>query len=185
MSISSNPRARLTPALLRQRCARFAPLLLGHCKTHLSGWLFAGLAFYLFQANYSIGYNATPSLPFKLFLIHYREPVRDGDYIAFRWHGGKPYPDGMVFAKRVAGTAGDTVFREGRRFTVNGQAFAAKEVGMTGRPLNPANLPEGRSVIPQGKHWVMGTHEFSLDSRYDLVGLVGQENVVGRAYPIF
>jgi len=56
---------------------------------------------------HSIGYNATPSLPFKLFLIHYHEPVSDGDYIAFRWHGGKPYPDGMVFAKRVVGMAGD------------------------------------------------------------------------------
>jgi conjugal transfer pilin signal peptidase TrbI len=185
MFLSNNPADRLAFADYWQRCASFMPLLLGHFKTHLLAWVFAALAFCLFQANYRVGVNLTPSLPFKLFLIHFNEPVGVGDYVAFHWHGGPPYPDGIVFTKRVAGAAGDRVFRVGRQFAVNGQTFFAKEYGMTGRPLNPANLPEGASTIPHGKYWVMGTHEYSLDSRYELLGLVDGKYMVGRAYPIF
>jgi conjugal transfer pilin signal peptidase TrbI len=32
---------------------------------------------------------------------------------------------------------------------------------------------------------VAGDHEYSLDSRYNLLGLVDEKDVIGRAYPIF
>jgi len=179
------PANPMTPAIFVERARTFLPLLSGHFRRQWPAWALAGVAFHFFQANYGIGYNSTPSLPFKLFLIHYNEPVNNGDYIVFHWHGGEPYPDGYLFTKRVVGTAGDTVLRRGREFRVNGQQFHANEYGITGRELYPVDLPEGESIIPEQRYWVAGTHTFSLDSRYGLLGLVKQQDFVGRAYPIF
>jgi hypothetical protein len=61
----------------KRRAVAFGPLLLGHAKTHWTSWLFAILAFYFFQANYTLGYNVTPSLPYKIFLIHLNPLCQD------------------------------------------------------------------------------------------------------------
>ena len=163
----------------------FSGLLVRHVKKHLPAYLLVAVCYHLFKANYLIGWNETPSLPFTLFIIHKNEPVNNGDYAAFRWHGGHPFPDGSLFTKRVIGSQGDTVVRTGQSFTVNRQTFVAKDHGMTGKALFPNPLPEGASIVPPDRYWVAGTHEYSFDSRYSQVGFIKQEDVVGRAYPIF
>lgn len=171
---------------LSGKVSRFLGLMAGHLRRQWPAWLLLVALCQLAAANYRLGHNATPSLPQKWFLIHLNEPVTDnGQYLAFRWHGGPPYPDGIIFTKRVAGRFGDRVERDGRHFAVNGLAFRALEFGMTGRRLDPFDLGEGTTVIPRDKYWVYGTHEHSLDSRYSLLGFVDQQDVVGRAYPIF
>jgi hypothetical protein len=74
-----------------------------HVKKHLPAYLLVAVCYHLFKANYLIGWNETPSLPYTLFVIHKNEPVNTGDYAAFRWHGGHPFPDGSLFTKRVKG----------------------------------------------------------------------------------
>ncbi|HYM41381.1 MAG TPA: S26 family signal peptidase, partial [Steroidobacteraceae bacterium] len=92
----------------------------------------------LFQANFGFGLNASPSLPDRLFLIHKGELPQRGQYVAFRWPGGGPYPAGVTFVKIVAGMTGDSVTRMDRDYYVNGIAVGTvKTVSRKGLPLEP------------------------------------------------
>ena len=153
---------------------------------HLLRW---GLAYLLlaaaglwFGAHYRFGLNVTESLPYRLFLIHKGELPARGQYMAFRWRGGGPYPAGSTFVKVVAGMPGDVVSRVDRDFFVNGHAVGhAKSISRQGIQLEPG--PTG--TLPAGAYYVRTPHPDSLDSRYALTGWVSQTQLIGRAYAIF
>ena len=153
---------------------------------HLRNWgvayllLIVGAA--LFQAHYGFGLNASPSLPYRFFLIHKGEMPQREEYIAFRWHGGGPYPVGVTFVKIVAGMSGDTVTRADRDFFVNATHVGhAKAVSRQGVPLELG--PTG--VLPAGRYYVRAPHPDSLDSRYRLTGWISESQIIGRAYALF
>lgn len=154
---------------------------------HLSAyWVIYGIvlaAIATFNAYFAIGVNATPSLAYTICLIAKGDmEVRRGDLVAFRWHGGGPYPEGVVFSKIVRGLPGDEVTREERAFFVNGLAVGwAKPFTASRAPL--ALGPIG--VIPEGHYYVSGTHPDSLDSRYALAGWIPRSALIGRAYVVF
>lgn len=136
----------------------------------------------LFQAHFGFGLNASPSLPYRFFLIHKGELPQRGNYVAFRWPGGGPYPAGVTFVKVIAGMAGDAVTRTDREFFVNGTLVGqAKAVSRQGVPLELG--PTG--VLPAGRYYVRAPHPDSLDSRYRLTGWVSEEQIIGRAYALF
>lgn len=155
-----------------------------HAKTrrHLATGLLAIAAALLFRVQFTLGVNATRSLPTCLFLVHHGEPAAKGQYVAFRWQGGGGYAAGTTFVKIVAGVPGDTVTREGNQFLVNGQAVGtAKPKAISGEPLQAG--PTG--VIPAGHYYVRAPHPDSLDSRYAMTGWVSRAQLVGRAYALF
>jgi conjugal transfer pilin signal peptidase TrbI len=135
------------------------------------------------SARYTIGLNATPSLAYTLCIIVKGDlDLRRGDLAAFRWHGGGPYPAGVVFTKVIRGISGDEVTRGGREFFVNGEPVGqAKPFGRAREPL--AAGPTG--VIPEGHFFVSGTHPDSLDSRYALAGWIRREALIGKAHVVF
>jgi conjugal transfer pilin signal peptidase TrbI len=136
----------------------------------------------LFQTAYGFGLNASPSLPQTLFLIHKGELPQRGQFVAFRWPGGGPYPAGIPFIKRVVGIAGDSVTRKDREFFVNGQPVGqAKTASRLGLPL--AAGPTG--VLPTGRYYVQAPHPDSLDSRYQLSGWIADSQIIGRADALF
>lgn len=153
---------------------------------HLRNW---GIAYLLlivaaavFQAHYGFGLNASPSLPYRFFLIHKGEMPQRGEYIAFRWHGGGPYPARVTFVKIVAGMSGDTVTRVDRDFFVNATHVGqAKAVSRQGVPLELG--PTG--ILPAGRYYVRASHPDSLDSRYRLTGWVSEDQIIGRAHALF
>ncbi|SRR6266581_3251876 len=153
-----------------------------HLRRHAGAYLLLLSAAQLFQTQFAIGVNASGSLPQTLFLIHKGERPGRGQYVAFRWPGGGPYPAGATFVKRIAGAAGDTVSRVGREFRVNGVPVGtAKTVNRLGQALEPG--PTG--VLPAGRYYVMAAHPDSLDSRYALTGWVSDTQIIGRAYALF
>src|SRR5262245_28435672 len=80
--------------------------LLRHCAAYAA--VLGALS--IFNSHFAIGVNVTASLPYKLCLIAKGDlEVRRGDLVAFRWHGGGPYPAGVVFTKVVRGVPGDEV----------------------------------------------------------------------------
>lgn len=183
---SQPAREPLTVGLFIARCKSFGPILLAHFKSHAITWALLAALYSVIHANYRLAINQTPSLPYKLFLISLDEKVETGGLIAFRWHNGAPYPDGYTFTKRLLAGPGDIVARNGRDFTVGGHTLIGKEVGLSLRKLFPNDkLHEGKNTIQLGKYFVAGDHEYSLDSRYNLLGLVDEKDVIGRAYPIF
>ncbi len=156
---------------------------------HLRQWRFAYLsllllvlAALLFKSCFTFGLNASPSLPHTLYLIHKTATVERGQYVAFRWQGGGPYPAGVTFVKILAGVPGDTVTETDRQFFVNGiPSGTAKRLSRKGVPLDIG--PTG--VIPSGQYYVKAPHPDSLDSRYRLTGWISQTQIVGRAYVLF
>ena len=104
-----------------------AELFWQRLKTHLRRWglayLLLALAWSFFCTHFRVGLNASPSLPHTLFLIHKGVQPQRGDYVAFRWAGGGPYPAGVTFVKIVAGMPGDSVTQVGSEFFVNGAAM--------------------------------------------------------------
>lgn len=164
----------------------FWPLAVRHLKRYGFTWCVVFALFGVIQANYRLAINRTPSLPYTLFLICLNDRPATGGYLAFSWHHGRPYPDGITFIKRLLASPGDSVERHDRDFMVGHHLLIGKPMGMTGRKLYPNDqLQEGKNTLPPHRYFVAGDHEYSLDSRYSLQGLVNETEVIGRAYAIF
>ncbi|WP_347990200.1 S26 family signal peptidase [Methylomonas sp. AM2-LC] len=187
MSLSIKIRNKnFTPEIFLQEAKIFWPKLRLHFRLNWLVWILIASLYFVVHLNYRLVFNETPSLPYTLFLVRYGENVKTGQVIAFNWHGGKQYPDGIMFAKRLVASQGEVVVRHGRDFSIGDLTLVGKEHGIYTRDLYPNNqLQEGSNVIPIGKYFVAGDHEYSLDSRYSLLGLVDEKDVVGRAYPIW
>lgn len=180
--MAETAKAKWVAGISADNAAMFVRLIGKHLKTMWPAYLFAAGAVYLFNENYQFGYNRTPSLPHTFFLIHVNEPVRKGDFVAFKWNGSYPYKKGQVFVKIVAGAEGDEVKRNGREFTIDGSVVGvAKTHGLRGQELEAA----AGGVIGPKQYYVKAPHKDSLDSRYSMLGLVNQRDVIGRAYAIF
>lgn len=136
----------------------------------------------MFQQQFMLGVNASPSLPVNLFLIHKGTAPKQGQFVAFRWPGGGPHPAGTTFVKLIAGSPGDVITRIDRDFFINGTHVGrAKPFSRQGVPLEPG--PTG--ALPAGRYYVRAPHPDSLDSRYRLTGWVTQSQIIGRAYALF
>jgi conjugal transfer pilin signal peptidase TrbI len=177
----------LTTSIAGSVAARFdASRFHARLRRHLRRWLVAYLlvppALLCFDAHYQLGLNATRSLPEQLFLIERGQFPNRGEYVAFRWHGGGPYPAGTVFIKTLAGVPGDVVSRQGREYFVNGRPVGtAKPVSREGEMLAPG--PTG--VLPERRYYVAAPHPDSLDSRYALTGWIDATQIIGRAHAVF
>jgi conjugal transfer pilin signal peptidase TrbI len=177
------------PNMRRERLASFRNVVREHLKQHWLWWSLLLAAILVFNAFFKIGINASSSLPGHVYVVVKGDrDLHRGDYAAFVWHGGGPYPAGLTFLKIVRGLPGDTVFTRGREFFVmpaDGvlpqSVGIAKPKSKTGQPL--AMGPTG--VIPQGRYYVFAPNPDSLDSRYALAGWVRHEDIVGRAYFVF
>jgi len=160
----------------------FRARLIHHLQRWTLVYLLAALATVWFNAHYTVALNVTESLPVRFFLVHRDELPRRGDYVAFRWPGGGPYPLGATFIKVVAGVPGDSVTQLDRDFYVNCRPTGlAKRMTRQGLTLEPG--PTG--TLPNGSYYVHTPHPDSLDSRYALTGWVSQAQIIGRAHALF
>ncbi|WP_167772895.1 S26 family signal peptidase [Ramlibacter humi] len=132
-----------------------------------------------------VGINESPSIKARVLLVvRGLQPDARGQYVAFRWDGrGGIVRRGSQLVKIVAGLPGDAVeVGPDRLVSVSGAVVGrAKPVSSKGVPLEP--IDAGR--IPAGHLFVAGQSEDSFDSRYRVVGLIRQDDIVGRAYVLF
>ncbi|ASI68682.1 conjugative transfer signal peptidase TraF [Diaphorobacter nitroreducens] len=132
-------------------------------------------------------FNWTPSLPYKVALLHPgQRPLHRGEFIVFSFAGDgvRDYPGlaGQPFFKIVRGMPGDTVTVQGREVRINGEPVGiAKTHAFDRRSLDPI----AAGVIPPGHLYVQGLSPDSFDSRYRQSGLVRVEQVIGVVDPIF
>lgn len=171
-------------ARLRQRFdpQTFQTRASAHVRRWGLAYLLAAVAAVVFQSHFTLGINASPSLPHRLYLIHKEAMPTRGDLVAFRWAGGGPYPAGVTFVKILEGVTGDTVTRVDRDFFVNGHAVG------TAKPFSRAGIalePGATGVLPPGRYYVRAPHLDSLDSRYALTGWITHAQIIGRAYALF
>jgi len=161
---------------------KFRVRLIQRLRRYLFGYAGAACLAVIFQQNFAFGINASESLPNTLYLIYKRAAIHRGDYVAFRWHGGGPYPAGVTFIKIAAGVPGDRVTRINRTYFVNGRFVgSAKTHGRDGNALAP--MDDG--ILGTDVYYVSAPHPDSLDSRYRLTGWIRKNEFIGRAYAIF
>ena len=164
------------------RLSIFGQRLAVHVRRCWAAYSMLAIAALVFQHYFEFGLNATKSLPNTLYLIHKGESVKRGDYVAFRWQGGGPYPAGVTFIKIVAGVPGDTVSRVDRAYFVNGNYVGtAKTHAKSGEPLELMET----GVLQADEYYVHAPHPDSLDSRYRLTGWIPKDRIIGRAYALF
>jgi conjugal transfer pilin signal peptidase TrbI len=174
----------VTPQAIWRRFDRslFVDRLMRHVERWTLIYLLAALATMWFATHYTLGLNVTESLPGRLFLIERGEQPKRGDYVAFRWNGGGPYPSGSTFIKLLAGMPGDEVTQLDGDYYVNCYPVGrAKRLSRQGIALEPG--PTG--TLPQGFYYVRAPHPDSLDSRYALTGWVKEAQIIGRAHVLF
>lgn len=147
-----------------------------------------GAGMYAFMDRYYIGIDPqkVKCIPgITIYLIDKKKTtVKKGHTYAFYAKGLDPiYPDGTQMVKFVRGEGGDTVnITDEQIIYVNekdhGFGFWLSErLGKTPDDF----VGEGR--IPDGQYWMMGTSDLSFDSRY--WGTIHEEQIIGRAYPLF
>ena len=161
---------------------KFRVRVIHHLRRYLFVYAGAACLAVIFQQNFAFGINASESLPDTLYFIHKGAPIQRVDYVAFRWHGGGPYPAGVTFIKIAAGVPGDRVTTVDRAYFVNGRFVgSAKTHGRDGKPLAP--MDDG--ILGADEYYVSAPHPDSLDSRYRLTGWIRKNEFIGRAYAIF
>lgn len=169
---------------------------------------------YLFVSKFAYGYSRY-SLPFGLPLlppdrVFFTEPER-GDVAVFKL----PSDNSTDFIKRIIGLPGDTVQVINGILHINGTAVERKKIDDFIYEQNPGQfsrmsqylevLPNGREhliveqsdnqlgsdntpefKVPEKHYFMMGDNrDNSNDSRFDGVGFVPRENLVGRAEFLF
>lgn len=131
------------------------------------------------------GFNAvSDSVDGYVFVIVKGADPGRGELIAF-WPPDNRFYKNIWFVKYVKGVAGDLVERRGaesREFYINGEFVGrAKKESANGSPLEAS---EG-GLISEGSYFVWTSHERSFDSRYEDIGWISKDSLIGRAYRIF
>lgn len=159
-------------------------------KANIINWIFYFfIGIFIFAAAVAISnrwfiysINVTHSLNGHVYVIKKNEAVKRGDYVGFSWKGDEFYKPGVTFIKIVTGVPGDEVEVKGREVFVNGVKIGtAKEKSERGVPLSPIKPTK----LKEGEYFVSTPYPHGYDSRYERVGLISQNNVLGRAYEIF
>lgn len=138
---------------------------------------------------YRLVFNTTDSLPGRVFLVTKGVMPERGDVAAFftpEHHlllsDEKAAWPKKQFLKTVFGVPGDEIAIQSSWVFVNqhflGQVLPHSSNGQTLYPIESGIIP--------AKHYFMGTyHERSYDSRYQSIGLVAEDQIIGRAYRLF
>lgn len=168
-------------------------------RTHWKKIVLPVLAVLFMQLFVRLDINYTESLPHHAYLTfkgsHWK--LERGDYAAFAFpteHPVSPFRKGDHMMKIVIGVPGDTVVvnqdrsiqilssdSPGEALMGGIRAGIAKAHSKSGRPLN--HIEGGQ--IPAGRYYMYAPHRDSLDSRYEIVGLIGQQDILGYSIPLF
>ncbi len=132
--------------------------------------------------NFRVVINTTESLPQKIWILRLNKLPKKYDYIAFRPPLKSGLPKNLILHKQVLGVKGDVMIRKGRDFFINGEYIAtAKTHSLKNEPLKLG--PTG--TLTEGHYYVSTPHKDSLDSRYELLGWINSDLILGVLYPLW
>lgn len=163
---------------LYSHIAKFIPVYL---------WVMVGCI--AFGKSYAVSINLTDSLPGTLFLIEKQRGANPnvGELAAFLYDGKAYYRKGTIFVKIVRGRAGSIV----KVKEIDQGVYDYYVDGVfTGRNklFSNAGMPIKRArtgLIPEDHFYMYGSNPDSLDSRYEVVGWVPRDHIIGIAHRIF
>lgn len=130
--------------------------------------------------HYTIVINISSSLPQRIFWVNKGQLPSLGQHVLFK--NPIKYSEHNTMIKIVGGMIGDIVEIHGEQISVRGKLIGIiKKRSLKGELLNPG--PQGQ--IKAKQLFVYGLHPDSLDSRYQRIGWIKYEDIVGTAYPIW
>lgn len=92
------------------------------------------------------------------------------------------YQDGRRIVKRVVGVPGDQVRVAPDAVWINGEKVG-EGLDLAATLAQSIHTYIRDETVPAGRYWLMGSTRDSFDSRY--WGYVAQDQILGKAYPIF
>jgi conjugal transfer pilin signal peptidase TrbI len=133
----------------------------------------------LIASKFAIGFNHTPSLSGKVFLVvKHSLPIEKFQKAVFL-HNGK------LHIKHIVGFQGDEISHKDDVLFINGKEFGKiKRLSLQNKPLIPILANTQTLIIPANYYFAWTDHKDSFDSRYKEVGLIHQTQIVGKGYEI-
>lgn len=132
-----------------------------------------------------LAFNVTDSIPEKVVWISFdKEDLEKDDLVAF-----SPKVFGLnniIALKKISGTPGDQIKIQVKTNTnellINNRTIGSiLPAQIDGKPLHPIE----EKTIPKGFYFVSTDHALSFDSRYEEIGLINKDDIIGKAYAIF
>lgn len=144
---------------------------------------------FMFQERYKVAVDtqAIPCIDARVILVDKKDitPIK-GKLVAFRAPKNVTpvYPEGTLMAKILVAGPGDTVaINVNEEILVNG---VVKAQGLPHLQIGTAENRKrfiGKKTLGANEYWVLGTHEWSFDSRY--WGAIEAKSIVGRGYVVW
>lgn len=145
-------------------------------------WVFVLAAAIVIHNQISIVFNKSYSLPGRVFLVLKGVEPKRGDLFGFRYAGTDFYKRGRVMVKMLKGVEGDELRTVGREIWINDHYVSkAKTVSLDGKPLTMTH----ERKLEHGEFYAHGTHIDSYDSRYENMGIIQQNQIIGKAFRVF
>jgi len=139
------------------------------------------LAFWLGN-HFAIVINQTESLPQKVWVMALDQKPKRNDFVAFKPPVNSGLPRNIILHKQVLGVSGDVVTLKGRDFYINENYVAtAKTHSLQNEPLMLG--PTG--ILKEGQYYVSTPHQDSFDSRYQKMGWINGDQLLGVLYPLW
>ena len=188
----------------------YLDLCLQHFKTYWKRYTAPVVVFVVMSLFIRVDVNYTESLPDHAFITvkGWKSGFTYGDYVAYKFPVDSDltiFRKGDHMVKIVLGKPGDRVvvnsqgtvrivrkgdsvhgnpeeIKDTKDFEFVGtSAGIAKPVSRAGKSLTAIKS----TVIPEGYFYAYAPHTDSLDSRYAFVGLIREDDVIGRTFPVF
>lgn len=150
-------------------------------------WLVIGLiALFFTRFHFSIDEQVDRCLPDHFFYLVDRgdKKIERGNLYAFKGYGLEPiFRDGQGMLKKLVGLPGDEVQINALEQVIINNEVIATGLAAADKLDRPVEQFMGSAKLAANQYWFTGESERSFDSRY--WGTVSNEQIIGRAYPLF
>ena len=142
--------------------------------------LLLGMVFFIAPFKTALLISKSDSLPYKFYFLVKGRNWQKYDLVAIKNFATK-YTYNQHFTKKIVGVAGDLVAVDGEYVLVNGVKYKSKEKTRDHKKLTPILA----QIIPPKHFFVVAEHKDSFDSRYQEFGLIREDYIEGKVYPIW